>query len=265
MAKLGPDFSITGSLMNISAYKMRGVEGTILRTKGGASKEKIKKDPAFERTRELNAEFGGRAAGSKWIMQSLWPQKALADYNIAGPINTLLKPIQDLDTESKRGQRHIILSKNPRLLEGFSLNKNHPFDSVIRTPVLYSVEKDSLSASISIPALLPGINFYMPRQSPMYSIIAVLGIVPDLFYHPNGYKPSSDSYREGTFVTAETSWYPALQGSEASSLELSLDIVPPDSSFSLLLSIGIRLGTMQDATTIQQVARAGAAKVLGMG
>ncbi len=85
MAKLASNLSFTGSLGNLSAYKMRGVEGTVVRIKGGATKKKIKEPPVFERTRELNAEFGGRATGSKWMMQAMWPQKALADFNPKTP------------------------------------------------------------------------------------------------------------------------------------------------------------------------------------
>ena len=74
---------------------MKGSDKIILRTKGGASKEKIKKGKEFATTRRLNSEFGGRAVASKYIMRSLFPLKALADYNIAGPLNALIKPIQD--------------------------------------------------------------------------------------------------------------------------------------------------------------------------
>ncbi len=36
------NFAFTGSLGNYSAYTMRGHDGIILRTKGGASKNRIK-------------------------------------------------------------------------------------------------------------------------------------------------------------------------------------------------------------------------------
>lgn len=123
MAKLTSDIQFTGSLGNLSAYKMRGIDHTILRTKGGPSSAQIKKDPAFDVVRRNNAEFSGRAAASRWIMRMMWPQKALADYNIAGPLNALVKPIQELDKESAFGQRNIVLSKNKLLLQGFSLNR----------------------------------------------------------------------------------------------------------------------------------------------
>ena len=265
MAKMNDAFSFTGSISNISVYKMRGIDKPIVRTKGGPSKEKIKNSPKFEKTRKNNAEFGGRAAASRWIMQALWHQKPLADYNIAGPLNTLMKPIQVLDTASEPGQRNIVLSKNPRLLEGFLLNRRHPFDSVVRNPISFTLLRHDLTARIDIPALLPEINFHPQASHPMYSLVATIGLIPDLYYHQYGYQPLSEDYIETGSIMVETDWYTVMNGSPATVLELKYPIQPPDEHFSLVLAIGIRFGTMRDAVTVEQVPYAGAAKVLAMG
>ncbi|MGB8192527.1 MAG: hypothetical protein WCF67_11445 [Chitinophagaceae bacterium] len=263
MARLLSDMPFTGSLGNISAYKMRGSDKIILRTKGGASKEKIKKAEAFEITRRLNAEFGGRSTGSKCIMRSMFPLKALADYNVAGPLNALIKPIQAMDTESDYGKRNIYFTRHPKLLEGFSLNKRNPFDSIVRNPVSCRLDKKNLSASIDIPALIPGINFFVPPgRHPLYSIIAVLGIIPDILFTTHGYKPLAT---QSNPAHAASSWYPASKGSQATVLEVSLqgqDLELTASSFSIMLSIGICFGTVGINDEVEQVKYAGAAKVL---
>jgi len=265
MAKLDANFSFTGPLGNISAYRMRGIDRIILRKKGGASKRKIKTSRNFARTREANAEFGGRSIAGKWIRSALHYQKPMADYNISGPINALLVPIQEQDTVSPPGQRNIVLSKNPWLLQGFSLNRDTGFDSIVRNPLAWTLSRDTLSARIDIPALLPGINFFTAEKHPMYSIIATLGIVPDFFYNKWGYQPSSREYRQNDMQAADTGWYPVLKGSPAMKLEIQMGTMPPDQSFSLVLSIGIRFGALRDAGTIEQVKYAGAAKILAMG
>jgi hypothetical protein len=256
------DISFTGSLGNISAYKMKGSDKIILRTKGGASKKKIQKVKEFERTRQLNAEFGGRSAGSKYIMRSLFPLKALADYNLAGPLNALIKPIQAMDTESDRGKRNIYFTRQPKLLEGFSLNKRNPFDSIVRNPVSCRLNKKNYSASIEIPALIPGINFFVPPgRHPLYSIVIVLGIVPDLIFTKDGYKPLTDPQA----VHEATGWHPVSKASQAMALEVSLQgksLQLPVASFSLVLSIGIRFGTVGMGDAVEQVKYAGAAKVM---
>jgi len=264
MAQLLSDFGFTGSLGKLSAYKMRGVDKTILRTRGGASKQKIKSHPNFEIVRRNNSEFGGCANAGKWIRLMLGAQTAVADYNIAGPINALVKPIQVLDTVTPQGQRNIELSKNPRLLEGFNLNRKNIFDSIIRTPVLYTISKETLSIHVELPPLMPGINFFAPGKYALCSFVAVLGIVPDLYPTVMGYKPKPEGYSEIYPATAETPWYPVLEGSAVSVLDIRYPKTFPDKAFSMMLSIGIRFGTMGIGGAVQQIKYAGAAKILAM-
>src|SRR5215216_3917348 len=108
MARLNADLTFTGSLGNLSAYKRRDLDKIILRTKGGPSKRQIQESKNFEKTRCNNSEFGGRSIATRWIMFALWQQKQLADFNIAGPLNSLLRPIQVADVENELGKRNIV-------------------------------------------------------------------------------------------------------------------------------------------------------------
>src|SRR5687767_13932272 len=130
MAKLDRGIEFVGSLGDFSAFRMRGVEGIVVRRKGGASKETIKTSKSFEKLRRNMSEFGGRSTAAKWICQMMHPLKALADYNINGPLNALMKAIQEADTESDIGKRKVLLTTDPRVLEGFSLNRQTIFDSI---------------------------------------------------------------------------------------------------------------------------------------
>lgn len=264
MAKLRGDFSFTGPIGNMSVYKRRDIADPIMRTKGGASKEKIKNAPQFENTRRLNAEFGGRSAASRRVMYALWHLKPLADYNIAGPINALLKHVQALDTEGEYGKRSIELSKNPRLLEGFSLNQKWLFDSVIRQQVSGTILRQEQSARVTIPALVPDINFRPPVNYPMYSIMAVLGVIPDMFYADYGYQPSDNLYRNTGSELEFSAWYPVLKGSPEQTWEIKYPVPPPDEAHSLILGIGIRFGVIKESGNIEQVPYAGSARVLAM-
>jgi hypothetical protein len=264
MAKLTDSLTFTGTLGNLSAYKMRGQDKIILRRKGGASKAKIKHSPAFENTRRINAEFSGRARASKYIMHALWPLKALADYNIAGPLNALLKPLQEMDSQSPWGQRHVQLSKNPQLLEGFSLNRKTLFESVVRAPIGCALNREALSAQVEIPALMPGINFFTPAWCTWYSIQVVLGIIPDLFFADGQYGLSSGQGAKPVVEVISTDWKAVREPAEAIHLSLSLEQPPPDPGFSLMLSAGIRYGQPGPNGTIEQVRHAGAARVLAV-
>jgi len=264
MARLTSDIAFTGSLGNISAYTMRGSDQIILRRKGGPGSNAIKNSPSFDVVRRNNAEFSGRAAASRWIMKMMWPQKTLADYNIAGPLNALVKPIQELDKESTFGQRNIVLSKNKLLLQGFSLNQKNPFDSVVRAAVSYNFSRESGSAQLELPELLPGINFFTRKDAPFYSIQFVLGVVPDLFYHDGKYIPHSQSYHENNVVLVHTDWHPTQGTQPKESILVALPEPPPDEYCSLMLTIGIRYGMVSQHGTIEAMKNAGCAKVLDL-
>lgn len=265
MAQLHSNFSFTGRFGNISAYRMKGSDKIILRTRGGASKEKIKRDPRFENQRRSYTEFGGRSTASKYLRAALFPLNQLADYNFAGTLNALVRPIQLLDTAHEPGKRDIYFTGSPKLMEGFSLNRRNPFDSIVRNPLTWEMHKDTLSARINIPALIPGINFFAtPGNHPLYNIVVVLGIVPDIEYTVHGYYPRSLTPAAKSMNTA---WYPLLSGSPATVLEVSLPApasLPPSNAFSMMLSVGIRFGTVIENNDVRQVKYAGAAKILAM-
>jgi hypothetical protein len=219
MAKIvgGIGEGLRGSLGDVSFYKMRGVDDTIVRTKGGFTKERIKTDPKLERLRLAESEFGGRAKAGKYIMQALTFQKPMADYNIAGPLTKLLLPVQELDPEKGFGQRGIHLSAHPHFLKGFSLNKNNTLDTVIRYPLTCSLDRETTTATVGIPELTPGINFFVPApiKYPYYRICVSLGFVPDVVYKESVYMPIHMDYMDKKPRAVYTEWFPRLQGSPA--------------------------------------------------
>lgn len=121
--------------------------------KGGASKNRIKNDPEFARTRENNAEFSGRAAAVRWMMRGLLPLRRVADYSLSGPIYALMKHVQYEDDVHEHGQRSIYLSKYGSMLEGFSMNRYSTFDSFVSAPLTYSISRE-IRPYRTVPPLL---------------------------------------------------------------------------------------------------------------
>lgn len=130
------------------------------------------------------------------------------------------------------GKRHVQLSKAPHLLCGFSLNRGTGFDTVVRTPLTVSLSRDELRAVIQIPALLPRINFFVPGNFSHYSIMATLGIVPDLFNQGGRYETSPPAFSFSPAVTT-TPWLPVSDGS--GDLTLALRIEQSPRKFSTLM------------------------------
>jgi len=258
------DFNFTGRLGEFSAYRMKGSKKIVIRKKGGASKEKIKNSPAFATPRKYMSEFGGCSSMGKLVRRTFGNQAALADYNISGPINALLKVVQKQDTVSALGKRNIELSKHPGLLEGFSFNVERPFDSIVRNPIAWSIDRATHSAQIDIPQLIPGANFFPQNSRPMFCFAATLGIVPDFFFSEQYGAFQPGSYEMGWGIQQMTTeWLPVTKGMDALTLELEEPHTPPDDAYTLVLSIGIRFGMVYGGNIIGDTPRLGAAKVLG--
>jgi hypothetical protein len=265
MAKLDAEFSFTGKIGNLSAYHRKGSKQVILRQAGGPSKNKIKKDPAFAKQRRHNMEFGGCASGTRCIRKAMFPLQQLGSGDFTGILNKMNRSLLVLDTTSEFGKRNIYFSKSPKLYEGFQLNDTNSFDSIVRNPLPYKIDKDTLSAEINFPALKPGINFFVPPGNhPVYSFIATIGIVPDMIYSNGKYKPLSHAVSG----MAQSAWYPTLKGSPAIELRPNLASLSltqtPATPFTLMLSVGIYFGTIGINNEIEQVKKKGAAKILAM-
>ena len=111
MAKLSAPLQFTGSIGGLSAYKMKGSDKIILRTKGGPSKKQVHSMPENSLLRLNNKEWCGCVITGTNIRKALHGLLHLADYNISGPLNGLAKTIQKLDTAQACGQRSIFVNQ----------------------------------------------------------------------------------------------------------------------------------------------------------
>jgi hypothetical protein len=263
MARLTGPLAFTGKLDGISAFKRKGSNRVILRPRYGPSKKDVDTKPSYDNTRRVNKEFGGRSTAAKWIRDGYHPLKPIADSDNLSNLNALLLPIQQLDTETEYGKRSVILSLNRGLLEGFNLNKWHPFESVIQNPVDCTVLREELKALISVPALIKGVNFIPPTAHPFFRVVAALSIVPDLYYHQVRYRPigNYEGFRPGVVKTA---WKAVNTHSEGINLELTLPATPPNDHFSLVLSLGIEMGTAKSLSLIEGIKYAGCGKIMAV-
>jgi hypothetical protein len=264
MATANPGYPFTGSFGNLSVFKRHDMDKLIVRTKGGPSREQVLKSPIFENTRRNNEEFKGRSTATMWLLRALDPLRPLANYNIAGPLNARIKPVQEMDTDGEWGQRNVLFTKKPRILEGFSLNQQRNFDSIIRNTLHFTLNKETLQASIEIPALEPGINFHVEGNFPLYSLIINPVILPNLYFNKMGYEPSHKNYVRTVRHLVTTEWYPVLNGSPEMSHQMKIEFTPPDDNYIMMLSIGIRFGTIGADGEIKQLKRTGAAKIIGV-
>jgi hypothetical protein len=257
-----------GSLGNVSAYTQRGSDKIILRRKGGPSPAMVKNDARFDVQRRYGQELGGCSVLGKAIRTMFGPHRALADHNLCPMLNQYLLQVQRRDTSNELGQRAVRLSQIPALLAGFSLNKKKSlFDSTIRSAITATIDRATFSARLHVPELMPGINFHPDATQPVYSITAVLGIVPDAVFDADREGYITPPWFDTTYapVMMSTAWYPTSVGLEATTLDVSVPQRPPENDFSVMLSVGVRYGMFLGDGTVLQSRRVGAAKVLAMG
>ncbi len=271
MGRMKKALDLSGTVGNISIYKVRGSDEPIVRTKGGPTKKMVKTRKSFATTRRNNMEFGGRARMTSQVMDVLRPMKYLGDYNLAGPLNSLFIPIQALDTKSEHGQRNIQLTKNPGLLEGLNINRRTPFTTIITNSPAYELSKETLTASVTFPALIPGVNFFPQENFSWYKFFATVGIIEDVFYNAGEYgNKAGNKHVMGYSALNQSNWLNITPNSEPVELTCSLRDLRKDllkmlgtDNYSCLLGIGIAYGSMVHGQ-VEMVKYVGGGKILAM-
>jgi len=176
MAKFEGIFEIQGTMKGMTFYKSK--DGLLIRAKGGVSKQRIKNDPAFQRTRENGSEFKHNSQMGQLLRQTVSPLLRLAkDYRVSSRLNRVMSQIKNLDTVSSRGERQVPIGigtvDGKALLKGFDFNQNAAFLSVFRSP--YSL--DPVTGIFTVTDFQSEFHLRVPEGTTHASLSgAVLGI-----------------------------------------------------------------------------------------
>lgn len=258
---------IVGSIQNLTFYTRKGSEEVFVRTKGGASKSKIKRSPAFVNVRKNNQEFGGCSKMSSQIRQTFSTIAHVADYNLAPALCSLAKNIQKGDIDNPVGERSLYLTKYKEYLIGFEFNKTNRFDSMLRIPLQWKIDRAARQAMVEIPAFASSFGLYLVGNYSLFRIVISLGWATDLAIneHKNGYVPTYPKLIMN-YRPKPTAWY-STQASVPEQ-QLLLDIydpyIPLLDDDTLILAIAIELGTLDAFGNPTPLKHAGAGKILGI-
>jgi hypothetical protein len=162
MARQTGLIKIKGTLDNVNFYKTK--DGDLARMKTSVDGTRIANDPAFERTRENNQEFGNAAQAGKLMRDALRPIALNAtDGRMVSRLTQLMAQIKNMDVDSPRGQRTVsngIVDPNAVLkLKGVDFNKQALMSSILFKP--YSV--DTTTGEITINGLNPVTDVVIPQ------------------------------------------------------------------------------------------------------
>ena len=258
----GTDF--TGRVGPIAVYKMRGHDKLVIRSRGGASKSRIKNHPNFQATRNLNREWKLVTEVAADIRGDLAALKPQADYNVSGPLNALVKKIQTSDTINEKGKRSILFSRYPDFLSSFQFNRQTLFDSIIRQQLEVGIDKTSGVATITVPLLQPAIHFFPNPRYAYYRLIIDISAVSDQVWNEEAlsFKPVTNLLPD--YKHFYTDWVPASSTQPVTTYQIS----PTIEGFSygpdmiLILGAGIQYGMPAPDGSIQPAPYAGAARIL---
>jgi hypothetical protein len=150
MGKLKSFIKLEGTLDGLTFYKSQ--DGYMVRTKGGISKSRMLKDPAFKRTRENFRQFGMNAKAGALLRDSVGPMLAKAkDPKLSSRMLKLMNEIKNFDSTSVRGHRSVHLglatAEGKQLLKGLNFNNRANLQSVLNAQ--FSV--DTATGVIEIP------------------------------------------------------------------------------------------------------------------
>lgn len=149
MAKNNSFIRLEGTLDGLTFYRKNGE--SFVKTKSRVSKNRIKNDPAFRRTRENNQEFGGSVRCSKAIRGCFASiARLVSDSYLSSRLTGKVRGIVNLGSGS-RGERTINLVDHPETFLGFNFNISKPFDSQFNAPSegpVISATRDSVTWTI---------------------------------------------------------------------------------------------------------------------
>jgi len=270
MARVKQLDQLTGSIGKLSFYTRKGSDEIFVRTKGGATKDQIKRRPEFANVRKNNKEFGGCSKMSKAIRMAFFGIHHVADFNLAPALCSLMKRVQATDSLGVHGERAIFLSKHKQYLVGYDFNRINRFDSVLRIPLNWKIDRENTSAIISIPTFACSMGLSMPDKYGLFRISATFSAVTDMVLgeQKNDYEPVHDTIGLNTQLLS-TDWFPRTTTVAAQELSLQLDINQPDIVFNnndtLILSVAIEFGELDAFGNPTPVKGGGAGKILGVG
>lgn len=172
---------LKGTIGGVTFYKSEGED--LARIANGPNKERIDNDPAFQRTRENNKEFGGSATAAKALRTAFASSlHTMADSKLVSRLTKMFKEINAKGVGT-RGQRPVTISDNKSMLLNLEFNKKTVFSSIFSAPFIATPGPSRNSVSIEIPSFDPNVFISAPAGATHFRIIIAIGSISDFVYN----------------------------------------------------------------------------------
>ena len=168
MARQNGIIKLKGTIGDITFYKTK--DGHLAREKGGIDANRIKNDPAFQRTRENGSEFGRAGTAGKTLRIAL---RTLllnsSDSRMVSRLTQSMVKVIQADTISERGLRNVI-DGEAELLTGFEFNIRGKLGTSLFAPYTANIDRVSGEITVSIDSFIPANMIAAPGGTTHFKI-----------------------------------------------------------------------------------------------
>lgn len=170
MARQNGIIKLKGTIGDITFYKTQ--DGHLAREKGSLDANRIKNDPAFQRTRENGSEFGRAGTAGKTLRTALRTLLLNASDNrmVSRLTQSMVKVIQ-ADTTSERGMRNVI-DGEAELLTGFEFNIKGKLRTSLFAPYTANIDRVSGAITVDLDSFIPANMIAAPSGTSHFKIIS---------------------------------------------------------------------------------------------
>ena len=194
------------------AYKIKGVDHTIISKKGGPTAEQIKTEPSYKELRNNQKEFGVASVMAKTLRGSLTDgMSEICESYVSGRLTAQFRVLAKLE-EGEVGTRPMFVSKHGHNLSGFEFNKGTGYDEIFSAKYFIKSGSEKGQVILHFPAFTPDQVFVKPDEATNFKIKARLVAISDYTYdwHSERYFPSN-SELHGKYGSFESKMYPLLK------------------------------------------------------
>jgi len=236
---------LKGTLDGITFYKT--IDGHLAKMQSGVDATRIQNDPAFQRTRENGAEFGGAGAAGKLIRAAhkAYLQDA-SDTRLTSRLVAALMLVIQADTTNARGER-TVMDGQPDLLTGFDFNINGKLGTCMFAPYVATIDRVTGKLTVNVPSFNPINMISAPTGATHFKLISA-GVEIDF---------ENAAYVVDTQQSAVMPW----DNTPTAVLNL-VNSVTPASTHPLFLALGIAF--YQEVNGVQYSLKSGAFNALAI-
>lgn len=175
MARQTGIIRLKGTIGGVSFYK--SADGHLAREKGGVDGNRIKNDPAFQRTRENGQEFGTAGSGAKLLRNANRNLINNAkDRNTSARLTTQMLRVVKSDPVNERGERKV-MNGNLDILLGFEFNTRGRLGSTFFGTYNSTFDRATGDASVSVEAFSPINSIAFPGGTTHYKMVSGVSLV----------------------------------------------------------------------------------------